>query len=787
MKILDLKLTRDLRRIWAQSLAIALVMAAGVSVLILAFGASRSLYETRAAYYDRYRFADIFAVAKRAPDYLKTEISRINGVSAVQTRIISSSLLDVPGLARPATGQILSLPKTGPPVLNGLFMRTGRLPDPDREDEIIVNESFATANKLTVGSQIKAILNNRKRKLVIVGIALSPEFIYALGPGDLVPDDRRFGIIWMTYAAAAAAYDLDGAFNSVTLTMRRGASDEEIISRLDRLLEPYGGRGAYPRKDHNSHAFIDAELKQLQAMAFVIPPIFLAVAAFLINMVMGRLIVMEREQIGLFKAVGYSNASIVAHYVKFVIMIAAVGVIIGFAGGIWMGRGLTHLYGDFFHFPFLVFRNSADVFVIASLVSVAAAILGAVRSVASTVALSPAVAMSPPAPPRFRRIFAERFGFFRQLPQSLKMVYRHISRWPLRAAFTTLGISLSTALLVLSSFGEDSIDFMIDVTYFQTFRQDAMVEFVEFKPKRIREEFAGIPGVLVREPHRNVATTIRFGNRKKRIAITGFETGADLRKILTPDLQSMALPESGIVLTEALARQLKAGRGDYVDLEIMEGRRRNLRIPVAGLSQGYLGLGAYMHLDTLNRHLGDGDVISGVSLALDSKHKDTFYSSMKVLPGVGAISFLKDSLANFRETLAENLLIMLAVYLILAITITFGVVYNSARIQLSERGRELASLRVLGFTQAEVSRIFLSELAVLVLLAIPLGCFIGYWFTYSMIANLESDLYRIPFVIKTETYGEAALITLAAAFVSAMIVRRRIYNLDLISVLKTRE
>lgn len=785
--MLDQKLVRDLKHIWAQALAISLVMAAGTAVLILAFGAYRSLYETREAYYDRYRFANIFAYAKRVPEYLELEISKISGVSAVQTRIVNSALLDVPGLDRPATGQIISLPKSGPPAINGLFMRSGRYPDPNRTDEIIVNESFALANNLSLGSSIKAILNNRKRTLVIVGIALSPEFIYAIGPGDLVPDDRRFGILWISHDAAASAFDLDGAFNNVSLITRRGAQKENIIEELDQLLEPFGGQGAIEREDHDSHAFIDGELGELRAMAFVIPPIFLAVAAFLVNMVMARLVTMEREQIGLMKAVGYLDSTIAMHYINFVLVIGLVGITIGFLAGIWMGRGMTRLYGNFFHFPFLVFRNSPDVFVIAGVVSVASAVLGAVRAVWGTVSLSPAVAMSPPAPPNYTRVLIEKFKFFHHLPQGLRMVYRNVLRWPLRAVFTVLGISLSTALLVLSSFVNDSIDFMIDVTYYRTLRADAAVQFTKFKPERIAVEFAHVPGVLTREAFRNVAVTIRHGNKKKRIAITAYSPDADLQKLLNPSMNKMALPVGGIVLSEALGRRLNAGRGDYVELDVMEGRRRNLLVPVVGLSQGYLGLTAYMDINTLNPMLGDGNVVSGMYLMIDSGQKSRFYNQLKELPSVSAVALLKESLQKLRETIAENLLIMMTVYLVLAVIITFGVVYNSARIQLSERGREMASLRVLGFTRAEVARILLSELAVFVTLAIPLGLLIGYWFSYAMVVNLERDLFRIPFIIDIQTYGLAALITIFAAFLSAMIVGRRIYKLDLISVLKTRE
>ncbi|WP_312860498.1 ABC transporter permease [Neoaquamicrobium sediminum] len=379
MGVLDRKLMRDLVRLWAQVAAIALVMAAGVMTLVLAVGAQRSLFETREAYYERNAFADIFATATRAPERLSDEIAAIPGVASVETRIRENAVLDIEGMLEPASGILVSVPDDGQQVLNQLYMRLGRLPSPGHPAEIVVNEPFAHAHGFEPGDTLSAIINGRKRALTIVGVALSPEFIYVVP--DLMPDDRRLGVVWMSQTALAAAFDLDGAFNAVSVKLLRGQPPEPVIDEIDRLLEPFGGRGAHDREDQQSHAFLDAELTQLQAMSYVLPPIFLLVAGFLVNMILSRLIALEREQIGLMKAVGYTGAGVAWHYMKLVIVIALIGVAIGIAAGTYLGRGLTRLYGDFFHFPFLIFRLSLDVYVIAITVSVAAATLGALRSV----------------------------------------------------------------------------------------------------------------------------------------------------------------------------------------------------------------------------------------------------------------------------------------------------------------------------------------------------------------------------------------------------------------------
>ncbi len=787
MNALDKKLFRDILHIWGQALAIALVLAAGVSTLILAVGAYRSLFETREAYYERYRFAHIFASTKRAPNYLKDQLSQIEGVATVETRIVSRAILDIEGMKKPAAGLILSLPTTGPPVLNSIYLKTGRYPAPLRDDEVIVSEAFAKAHGFTIGSTLKAILDGRKRTFTIVGTGLSPEFIYSLGPGDIVPDDRRFGLIWLPVKAAEAAYDLDGAFNSVSLRLRRDANRAVILEKVDAILKPYGGIGAYLRKDQVSHAFIDAELTQLKAMSQIIPPIFIIVAAFLINMTLARLIAMEREQIGLLKALGYSRLAIATHYLKFVLIIATFGTAIGLGAGLWLGRGLTRLYGDFFHFPFLVFLNTPDILIMAAGIGIGAAVIGALRSVWLVVGLSPAVAMSPPTPVRYKRFLPEWIGKAGKLPQSVIMIFRHLIRWPIRALFTVIGISLSCALLVSSLFIDDSLDFMIDVTFYQTMRQDVMVDFAKPLPKKAVLNLERIKGVMRVEPRRNVSAILENGHKKRRIAVTGIQPDADLQRMLTPDLIPIRLPKTGIVISEKLAGLLNISIGEYLTIKVQEGRQPIIRIPVVAITQGFIGLNAFMDLKTLNAHMGDGNVISGANLSLDTDQQDSFYAELKSLPVVSFIALLKSSLESFNKTISQNMLTMMMVYLVLSVIITFGVVYNSARIHLSERARELASLRVLGFTRSEVSFILLGELAFLTIIAIPLGCLLGYGLATLIIQGTDNDFYRVPMIIEMHTYVYAALITIGSAVISALIVRKRIDNLNLIEVLKTRE
>ncbi|MBA8904982.1 ABC transporter permease [Aminobacter ciceronei] len=787
MRTLDIKLFRDLVRLWAQALAIALVIAGGVATLILAVGSYRSLDETRAAYYERYRFADVFAAARRAPRTLVDQIAEISGVASVDARIVKLALLDIPNYSEPATGQVISLPELGEPALNQLYMREGRAPEPGRADEAVVNEGFAKAHGFTPGSRFSAILNGRKRELVVVGIALSPEFIYAVGPGDIMPDDRRFGIIWMSERALASVYDLDDAFSSVAVKLLRGASERDVIMRLDAILDRYGGRAAHGRKDQTSHAWLDHELDMLSNMSRTLPPIFLLVSAFLVNLTLTRLVALEREQIGLMKALGYRNASIVTHYLKFVMVIAAIGIVIGAATGTWLGIRITNLFGDFFHFPFLVFTRSPDLYVVAAALSLIAAAIGALRALRDVVRLAPAVAMQPPAPPRFRRLLPANFTLDKFVSQPTMMMLRNITRHPVRSSFTMLGMALATAILVVSLFTRDTMEELIDVTFFLADRQDATVSFVEKRPQDVIMQIARLPGVLAVEPSREVPVRIRNGTIERRIVISGRPLNADLNRIIDADLRPVVLPDMGLALSSMLAQVLGVELGESVEIDLLEGTRRTVSLRVTALIEDYFGIRGMMDADALARLMREAPTVNSVNVSLDASAHDMFYAAVKGMPVVSGLALQRVSLANFREAIALLITTMAGIYTGLAAVIAFGVVYNSARISLSERARELASLRVLGFTRGEVLRILLLELALLTLLAQPPGWVMGYGLAWIMQTNLAGELMRVRLVVEQPTYVFASAIVIAAAVLSALVVRRRINRLDLVTVLKTRD
>ena len=788
MRALDRKVLRDLAHMRGQVLAVALVIASGVAVLVMSLSTLDALHETTRAYYERYRFAHVFASLERAPERVADRIAAIDGVSTVETRIVRYATLDVAGFAEPVMGQFVSLPARGEPLLNRLALREGRVVAPGISDEVVLNEPFAQAHGLRPGDELAAILNGNRRVLHIVGIALSPEFIYSLGPGALMPDDRRFGVLWMNRDTLAAAFDLKESFNSVTLELARGVEPDPVIQQLDRVLERYGGVGAIARADQLSNWFVMNEIEQLATIARVLPTIFLLVSAFLTNMVLGRLIATERPHIGLLKAFGYSDGEVALHYAKLVLCIAAVGAALGFFLGSWFGRINTVQYAEVFRFPLLVYQPSASAFVIAASLSAVAALSGAATVVRRAAALPPAQAMLPPAPPVFRRgrLASSRAGLW--LDQPTRIILRNIVRWPHRSALTVLGVAASVGLLVMSLQWRDCIDYLAQSYFFDAQRQHMMIGLARAQSSTVVRDMEHMRGVLAVEPMRIVRADFANGPRRHRGSLSGIAGQANLQPIFD-DVRGRVIEPAreGLVLSTALANKLGVGVGDTVWIKVFEERRPEVQLPVVDLVETYIAMPAYIHLDTLNSLLKNRARAEYLNVLIDRNDEGVLYRELKDLPMVSAVMLRQAAIDSFYATIAEHLMVFISMFAMLACALGFGVAYNSTRVALSERGRELATLRVLGFSIGETSYILLGEVALLIVVALPLGCLLGRWLTVLMASMFDTELFRLPLIIEPSTYGYAVLIAIFAAVFSVVLVGARVRRLDLIEVLKTRE
>lgn len=783
--MLQRKLLRDLIHLRGQAIAIGLIVLCGVAMWVTMRGAYESLEKAQRVYYTDYRFADLFATIKRAPEEIAWRVRAMPGVRAVETRVVADVTLDVPNLNDPATGRILSLPLHGRPVLNDIYLRSGRYPA--RPEEVLVGARFAAANHLQSGDTIDALINGRWRRLSICGTAISPEYILAMSSSFIFPDDRRFGVMWMRRDHLAAAMGLTGSFNDLSISLAPDATPADVIPRVDRLLAPYGGLGAYDRDEQPSHRQIRDELRQDRNTATLIPAIFLAVAAFLIQLVLARLVASQRDQVATLKAFGYSNRDIAVHYLELAMMIATAGIIAAVPVGIYLGRGLTKLYTRFFDFPSLTFEVSGGAIALSAIVTLVAAAVGAASAVRSAVALAPAEGMRGEAPPRYGRWAAERSKLMKIVSPPVRMMARAMARRPLRTLLSLAGLSLAGMILVVGQFSFDSLDSMIATYFTGAQRDDATVIFTTPRAENAAADLRRLPGVTRVEPFRAVPVRISSGSRSRRIVLNGLERHADLRRLVGADARRIDLPLRGIVLTDKLASILRVSAGDSVVVEALEGARRRQEMLVGATVSEVVGISAYAVRDDVSRFMREAPSISGANLAVDRSRTAALYETLKHTPVVATIFLRQAMIRSFRQTIAENITISATMIVAFACVIAFGVIYNGARIALSERGRELASLRVLGFTHAEVAMLLIGEQIVLTVMSLPIGFAAGREISGWIATAFESEAYRLPLVITARTYAVSFLIIAAAATLTSLIVQRRVRTLDLVEVLKTRE
>ena len=788
MKALDRKLFREVARLRGQALTIAVVVASGVACYIALQSAWRALYQSRDLYYETNRFADVFVHLERAPKSVAGQVAELPGVAQAYPRIVEQVRLPMDDLISPARGDLISVPSTGKAPLNGLVLRAGRNLEPGRYDEVLINEPFAEAHGLEPGDQLRAVINGKLRELLIVGHALSPEYVFAVDTGLLMPDDARFTPLWMLEDAIAAAYQMEGAFNDLSVKLEPGANEDAVLSAIDRVLKPYGGLGAAVRAHQLSHSILTSEIQGIETLVIFLPGVFLGVAAFLLNVVFGRLVALQRPQIAVLKAMGYRNTTIAVHYFKMVAVIVSFGALIGLGLGVWLGKGMLAMYAEFFRLPQLPQRVDLSVSANAILFSLLAGALGASLAVRAAVLLPPAAAMRPPAPATYKTAAIEHWGITHWFNQTTLMVFREIWRRPGRTGLSSLGIALALSIVILGRFGYDAYGPMMMVQFERQQREDLTVSFVEAMPQRSLGYLAHVPGVEEVEGIRSTAVRMRSGPRWRDTVLLGISEGAQLRQLFDLDFKHVPIPDEGVLLTSVLADILGVKEGDVIEIELKEGDRGNRELTVAGRIEEGFGLQGYMSKASLHRLLREAPRFSSALLRIDAPAESEVQSRLNDIPAIQAVSRKRDAIASFEKQTDKTMKVMTFIMTLFATAIAISIVYNNARVSVSTRGRDLATLRVLGFTRAEISAILLGEQAVQIAIAIPLGLILGTLGAKALIASwADPEIFRIPFIISDQTYAFSVAVVLASGIASALLVRRKLDRLDLIGVLKTRE
>lgn len=786
---LNRKLLRDLIALRGQVITIALVVACGISSYVTLQSAYDSLLHSRDTYYQGYRFADLFASLEAAPRAVAEQLRRIPGVMRADARVVGRALVPIAGLTRPASGVVVGIDTAEQGVrLNDVHIVAGRNLDASKSSDVLLLDAFARAHGIGPGDTIDVVINETLKPFTVVGLAISPEFVLPIAPGQMSYDPKMALVLWASQRTLESAFQLTGAFNDISFELEPAANVEDIVDQIDRQLTPYGGTGVTLRAKQASNYVLDGELKQLQTMAGFVPYLFLFVAALLVNVVLSRLVQLQRGQIATLKAVGYSGAAIARHYLQLVSLIVGAGAILGVALGAYLGELMTGMYtGIYFHFPDPSYRLRPGSVAFAIVMSVGSALIGGWLSVGSVARLPPAEAMRPPNPAHYRQSFLERVGALRVLGPSGRMVYRELARRPVRVALSVLGISMCTALVVVARATWDGVAYLLDVQFHESMREDLTLTLSTAVPLPAVREIAAIDGVFTAEGLRTVPVRFCAQHRCRDAAITGYHDDVTLRRVLDSNSVPRAIPEHGLMLTDKLGEVLGVGVGDEVQVQFRDARWNTVHVFVTALVSEPFGLQGHTRAAHLARLMNTVPQVTTVLLTLDPARSADVERRLHEIPGVVAVSSPKDFRRQFDEQSASMILVFTGIITAFAAVIAVGVIYNNARVALSQRERDLASLRILGFTQREIATILFGEQAVTVLLALPCGIALGRGLSRAMMSTADPENYRFPTLVSDLTIVLAVAVTVAAAVFSGAVLHRRLSRLDLIAVLKTRE
>jgi putative ABC transport system permease protein len=787
VKALDKKLLRDLVRLRGQVVTIALVIACGISQLVTFVTLYRSLDASRDTFYADTRFGDVFAHVDRAPRSLLPRVAEIPGVARVDGRVTGDFRLELPGVTVPLLGRFVSLDGAPDARLDTLFIDEGRSVAPGSSDEVVVSELFAEARGLRPGDSIVAVINGHEAKLRIVGVATSPEYVIATNPHSGFPDASTFGVLWMDGEALAKAMGRSGEINDLVLTVGGGADVDDVIGAVDRLLEPYGGTGAVAREQQLSAKFLDSKIEQYRSMSRIVPFIFLGVAAFLLNLVMSRIVGTQREQIATLKALGYGTGALARHYLLFSLAVSALGGALGVLLGLGEAELAVHAILRFFNLPILVFRFDPAAAVAGVVASLGAGTLGAMSAVRRTVRLPAAEAMQPEPPESFKPTFIERLRFDRLVGVAGRMVLRDIERHPVRLALSALAVALATSIMLVGTTMTDSLDRAIDFQFTHVEGEDLTLSFDRPRSATGLHELAHVPGVVVAEAQRAVAVKLSRGWRTRDVAVVGVPANATLRRLLDLHGRAIRPPATGVLLSRPLGGMLGVAAGDDLDAEVLEAGRRHVRFRVAGFIDDFSGLSAYMDLAALERQLGEPPTLSGALLSVARGDVDEVAARIQKLPAVASYSEPALDRLQFQAQMSDSMRVMTVLLAAFASVIAVGMVFNNARIALAVRSRDLATLRILGFTRGEVATVLLGEQAVQLVLGVAIGLPLGHALGAAVLRSIPPDLFRVPAVLSPASLVQAAAVVLLSGLACALWVRREANRLDLVSVLKARD
>lgn len=780
MRALDRKLLREVRGSAGGLGAIVAILALGVTTFVGLLGAYGNLSLALDDYYARCRMPDFWVELKRAPVDDALAAARVEGVGELRARVEGSASVDWPDYDVQVRGMIRSLPEREEAVLAGALLASGQWFSGLDLNEVILSHAFAEAHALHEGDDLPLVIDGTRHELRIVGTALSAEAVYLTPPGAIAPDPALFGIFFVRREFAENALGMRGATNSLVGQFLPGVTNADaVLDEISAACRDYGVFSAYPRAEQASNLALQSEIEGLRVFAVFMPLFFFGAAALVLNVLMRRTVERQRVTIGTLKAMGSTNAELIGHFLGLGVLIGIAGGLLGVVLGEWSASALTELYTRFFEFPALISIPHPEYWIWAAIAALGAATLGSLQGARAVLALAPAEAMRPARPPAGGKIALESFEFlWKRVPCAGRIVLRNLFRHPLRSTIG-IGVAALGASLVFTAFAFSSaMTILVDFQFERVLRSDYTVSFTSERGSAALDELARLPGVRLVEPQFAVAGELRVDRRRKQVAITGIDANAELNVPFTFEHGRIAVPPAGLLMSTRLAESLGVRPGDELEFEPAKGRREALRLPLAGTIDSMVGLSVQADASWLRSILGESEAVTGAQLAADrnAHDRDAFYGRLRASPGVAGVTDLRDQREQLETVFFEMMYAMTAILVLFASVIFFGAVLNSSLISLSERKRELATLRAIGWTPREVGRLLLHEnLAVNVIGVVP-GLLLGWLMFAGLATEFQTDLFAMPTHVESWAfYATAALsplfVMLAHSVVSGRVRR----------------
>lgn len=784
-----------LRTIWntrGQFLSLTIVVSLGIMTYICMSNTYYNLQNNMAKFYLECDFADYYFQVASVPQQVVDQIKAIPGVSEAAGRVIK----DIPAIKQDrerATVRVVGYPLPLNKTINRLHMYSGRVFSEQPLNgsmEAVTDAQFAAANKLSPGSTLIVVANGREVPLTVIGTGTTPEFSYPVKDiTTMLNDPSRFGVIMLSQNQAQKLLNSVGQVNSIVIKLAPGSNVYRVKEEVKSILKPYGYQGDYAKKDQSSNAFLRDQLRQLRAETRVIPTIFLIVAVAIQFVMLGRMIKTHRLQIGIMKALGYSDGQIIWHYTSYALLIGLTGTAVGILAGLGLSRYLTNVYLSFYNLPHYANKAYSGAILVAILLGVGVGLVSGWLASRRIVSINPSESMRPEPPTKGRKVVFEQWRWFwNRISSSWKMALRGIGRHPTRFWVTVMGVAFATGLLVVSMFFHDSIGSIEQRAYYTEQNFDLMAKFSSPLDEKTTGLIAKINGVTWAEPIIEIPVRITSNQKSSDIILQGLPSDCRMKVVEGKNGQQLYVPPLGMVVGLKTAEKLNLKVGDLIQVETKLGIGSNQvsTVRVAGISRQAAGKNAFASMKTASELLRENHLVSGVMMTVDPGRYQAVEAALSEMPGVADIVSRDKEVKNFNRNM-DSLQVTMKILTLFAVLLGCAISYNSSVISFNERCRELATLRVIGMKSSEIASILGNETILQCFLGLCLGLPLGRLLAEGVARMVSSEVYEFQAMVFTKTYTTSVALTIAFVLAGFLVAVRGVKQLNLLEILKNRD